>query len=43
MGDPTKATREKGEKLWKVMIGNLVEFVEQLKKMSLDEIHQRRY
>jgi creatinine amidohydrolase/Fe(II)-dependent formamide hydrolase-like protein len=43
MGDPTKASREKGEKLWKVIVGNMVEFVEQLKKMSLDEIHQRRY
>lgn len=43
MGDPTKATREKGEKIWAVMIRNLVEFVEQLKKMSLSEIHQRRY
>ena len=41
MGDPTKATREKGEKMWDVMIRNLVEFVEELKPMSLDEIHQR--
>jgi creatinine amidohydrolase/Fe(II)-dependent formamide hydrolase-like protein len=41
MGDPTKATREKGEKMWAVMIRNLVEFVEQLKSMSLSEIHQR--
>jgi creatinine amidohydrolase/Fe(II)-dependent formamide hydrolase-like protein len=42
MGDPTKASREKGEKMWEVMIRNLVEFVEQLKRMSLDEIYQRR-
>lgn len=41
MGDPTKATREKGERMWEVMIKNLVEFVEDLKSMSLDEIHQR--
>jgi creatinine amidohydrolase/Fe(II)-dependent formamide hydrolase-like protein len=41
MGDPTKATREKGDQIWQVMIRNLVEFVEQLKHMSLDEIHQR--
>jgi creatinine amidohydrolase/Fe(II)-dependent formamide hydrolase-like protein/7-cyano-7-deazaguanine synthase in queuosine biosynthesis len=41
MGDPTKASREKGEKMWEVMIRNLVEFVEQLKSMSLSEIHQR--
>jgi creatinine amidohydrolase/Fe(II)-dependent formamide hydrolase-like protein len=42
MGDPTKATREKGEKMWEVMIRNLVEFVEQIKCMSLSEIYQRR-
>jgi creatinine amidohydrolase/Fe(II)-dependent formamide hydrolase-like protein len=42
MGDPTKATREKGERMWEVMIRHLVEFVEQLKGMSLSEIHQRR-
>jgi creatinine amidohydrolase/Fe(II)-dependent formamide hydrolase-like protein len=42
MGDPTKATREKGEQMWAVMIRNLVEFVEQLKGMSLSEIYQRR-
>jgi creatinine amidohydrolase/Fe(II)-dependent formamide hydrolase-like protein/7-cyano-7-deazaguanine synthase in queuosine biosynthesis len=41
MGDPTKASREKGEKMWAVMIRNLVELVEHLKGMSLDEIYQR--
>jgi creatinine amidohydrolase/Fe(II)-dependent formamide hydrolase-like protein len=41
MGDPTKANREKGEKMWAVMIKNLVELVEHLKGMSLDEIYQR--
>jgi len=44
MGDPTKASREKGEKMWAVMIHNLVELVEHLKGMSLDEIyHRNRY
>jgi len=43
MGDPTKATREKGQKMWKIMIGHLVAFVEDLKRMTLEEIHQRRY
>ncbi len=43
LGDPTKASREKGERIWKLMIGNLVEFVEDLKGISLDEIYQRRY
>ena len=43
MGDPTKASREKGQKMWKIMIGHLVAFVEELKRMTLEEIHQRRY
>jgi len=43
LGDPSKASREKGEKYWGIMIRNLVEFVEDLKGMSLDEIYQRRY
>lgn len=43
LGDPTKATAEKGGKIWEISIHNLVEFVEHLKKVTLDEIHQRRY
>jgi creatinine amidohydrolase/Fe(II)-dependent formamide hydrolase-like protein len=43
LGDPTKGTKEKGERMWQVMIKNLVEFVEDLKSMSLDEIYQKRY
>ena len=43
LGDPSKASSEKGQRMWAVMIKNLVEFVEQLKGMSLDEIYQRRY
>jgi creatinine amidohydrolase/Fe(II)-dependent formamide hydrolase-like protein len=43
LGDPTKATREKGERIWAVMIKNLVEFVEDLKGMTLTEIYERRY
>ncbi len=42
MGDPTKASREKGERMWAVMIRNLVELVEDIKGMSLDEIHSSR-
>jgi creatinine amidohydrolase/Fe(II)-dependent formamide hydrolase-like protein len=38
-GDPTLATREKGEKMWEVMIQRLVELVESLKGMTLDEIY----
>lgn len=43
MGDPTKASREKGEKIWALMIKHLVEFVEDLKGMTLDEIFQKRF
>ncbi len=43
LGDPTKGTREKGEHMWEMMIKHLVEFVEDLKNLSLDEIYQKRY
>ncbi len=43
MGDPTKASAEKGQRIWKLMIDHLVTFVEDLKGLTLDEIHQRRY
>jgi creatinine amidohydrolase/Fe(II)-dependent formamide hydrolase-like protein len=43
MGDPTKADAEKGKKIWEIMIAHLVTLVEDLKKMSLDEIHHRNY
>jgi len=43
MGDPTKATAEKGKRIWEVMIAHMVAFVEDLKRMTLDEIYQRRY
>jgi creatinine amidohydrolase/Fe(II)-dependent formamide hydrolase-like protein len=41
-GDPTKATREKGEAIWALMIARLVELVEHLKGLSLAEIYERR-
>ena len=43
MGDATKATAEKGHKMWEVMIRNLVRFVESVKAKSLDELYQKRY
>jgi creatinine amidohydrolase/Fe(II)-dependent formamide hydrolase-like protein/7-cyano-7-deazaguanine synthase in queuosine biosynthesis len=43
MGDPTKATAEKGKKIWELMIAHLVAFVEDLKRMTLEEIHQKKY
>jgi creatinine amidohydrolase/Fe(II)-dependent formamide hydrolase-like protein len=43
LGDPSRASLEKGRRMWQVTIGNLVELVEHLKNLSLDEIHQTRY
>ncbi|MGD9174840.1 MAG: creatininase family protein [Desulfobacterales bacterium] len=43
MGDPTKASAEKGEKIWEIMIAHLVSFVEDLKRLTLEEIHHRNY
>ena len=43
MGDPTKGSSEKGERIWKVMIENLAAFVQELQRLSLDEIYQKRY
>jgi creatinine amidohydrolase/Fe(II)-dependent formamide hydrolase-like protein len=43
LGDPTKASADKGRKMWQISVDNLVEFVEDLRGLSLDEIHQRRY
>lgn len=43
MGDPTKASAEKGRKMWDVMVKNLVELIEDIKDLSLEEIYQRRY
>jgi creatinine amidohydrolase/Fe(II)-dependent formamide hydrolase-like protein len=42
MGDPSKASSEKGEQIWMAMIAHLVSFVEDLKQLSLEKIHQRR-
>lgn len=42
LGDPLKASREKGMQMWDIMIKRLVEFIEDLKSMNLEEIYQRR-
>jgi creatinine amidohydrolase/Fe(II)-dependent formamide hydrolase-like protein/7-cyano-7-deazaguanine synthase in queuosine biosynthesis len=42
MGDPTRASAEKGKKIWEAMITHLVALVEDLKSMTLEEIHHRR-
>jgi creatinine amidohydrolase/Fe(II)-dependent formamide hydrolase-like protein len=43
MGDPTRATAEKGRRIWQIQIAHLVALVEDLKRMTLEEIYQRRY
>jgi creatinine amidohydrolase/Fe(II)-dependent formamide hydrolase-like protein len=42
LGDPTRASAGKGEKIWELMISHLVSFVETLKGMTIQEIHERR-
>ncbi|MGD9214672.1 MAG: creatininase family protein [Desulfobacteraceae bacterium] len=42
MGNPLLASAEKGKKIWEIMIVHLTALVEDLKQMSLEEIHQRR-
>ena len=42
MGDPTKASAKKGEQIWEMMIAHMVGLVEDLKRMTLEEIHHRR-
>ncbi|KPL17469.1 MAG: creatininase [Bacteroides sp. SM1_62] len=43
MGDPTKASSEKGKKCWEIMIAHLVKFVEEVKKSKLEDLYQRKY
>jgi creatinine amidohydrolase/Fe(II)-dependent formamide hydrolase-like protein len=43
LGDPTRATPEKGERLWQIMVDHLVRFVKDLRDLTLDEIYEKRY
>ena len=43
MGDPTKASADKGKKIWEIMIAHLVSLVEDLKRLTLEEIYHRNY
>jgi len=43
MGDATKATAEKGQKMWEIMIAQLVKFVDFVKSNPLDDLYQKRY
>lgn len=43
IGDATKASAEKGQKIWELMINNLVHFVDSIKNIPIEELHQKRY
>ena len=43
MGDPTKATEEKGKRMWEIMIAHLVKFVEEIKRSRLEDLYQKKY
>lgn len=43
MGDPTKATAEKGHKMWELMTEHLVAFVNDIKESNLEDLYQPRY
>lgn len=43
MGDPTRASIAKGKKIWQIMIAHLAALVEDIKTMTLEEIHHRKY
>ncbi|MGQ1784784.1 MULTISPECIES: creatininase family protein [unclassified Saccharicrinis] len=43
MGNASLATVEKGEKMWKIMIAKMTEFVETIKNTPMNELHQNRY
>ena len=43
MGNATKATAEKGKKMWDISIQKMVEFVESIKNTPLEKLYQNRY
>lgn len=43
MGNASKATIEKGEKMWEIMIKKMVDFVDKIKNTPLDKMYQNRY
>jgi len=42
MGDPTAASAAKGKQMWDLMVAHLVRLVEDLKRLSLEQIHQTK-
>lgn len=43
IGDPTKASVEKGQKIWEIMVAHLVKFVEEIKSSRLEDLYQKKY
>jgi creatinine amidohydrolase len=43
MGNAQKASAEKGELMWKIMIDKMVEFVESIINTPLEKLYQNRY
>jgi creatinine amidohydrolase len=43
MGNATKATAEKGEKMWSIMIKKMADFVETIKNTPSDQLYQNKY
>ena len=43
MGNPSRASAEKGTMIWEIMIAHLVRFIEEIKNSSLEDIYQRKY
>ncbi len=43
MGDATKASAEKGKRMWEIMIAHMVKFVEEIKKSKLEDLYQKKY
>ena len=43
MGRPSKASVEKGRKIWEIMIAHLVNFVEEIKATKLEDLVQKKY
>ena len=43
MGNATKASVEKGRKMWDISVKKLVEFVESIKITPLEKLYQNRY
>ena len=43
LGDPTRASADKGRRMWKVIVANLLALVRDLQAASLSDLHERRY